>query len=539
MPWFNPDAKPGTTRSASASRSRPRRLVALAVAALALIGLASPLAAQTPAAGVLRVGVPDLPPSKGNPFGALGTPSIYLWAAIYDALTLVNEVGVARPALALSWQAQGGTTWRFALRANVRFSNGEAVDAAAVVASFDFVKADRARASTSVIFNELANVAAAKAVDAMTVEFTTTQPDPILPNRIAALAIVPPKLLAEKGTDGLVAEPVGTGSYRLERWEANRVSLVANTTSWRPARIGRLEFIELPERPARVSALQSGQIDIAFGLSTDNVPQLEAARARADILAAPQVMSVALPFTRRDPQTRQIVALDTPFKDPRVRLALNYAVDRNGIAQGILGGHAKPSGQGATPTAFGYNPAVAPYPYDPARARALLAEAGFANGLSFAAEVVVGSFPGDSEIYQKMQQDMARAGIQVELKRIRFAEWLAKYQGRQPWESQAFGLSWNTAPYLDSIRPIEIFACDFGFNFTCDPEVQELIKQANVEFDGEKRKAILQRVHALNAQRPPAIFLVEQVDVTGVARGVNGFRNVNRWHPYHEMTVTR
>jgi peptide/nickel transport system substrate-binding protein len=483
----------------------------------------------------IRVGVPDLPPGQGNPYSALGTPSIYTWAAIFDSLTLVDAKGVAQPALAVKWENTSPKTWRFTLRDGVSFSNGEKLSPAAVLTGFNFIKSGKA--GRSPIVRELGGVASASASGANTVDFVTKRPDPIFPNRIASLKIVAPQHWAAKGPKGYAADPVGTGAYKVVSWKANKIKLAAFEGSWRAPKAGNLEIIELPERSARVQALMSGQIDIAAGLSTDNIPSLEGAGHHADVRAAPQVMALALPVVRKDKKTKKLVALNTPFSDVRVRQALNYAVDKEGIAKGVLAGFAKAAGQGATPAAFGYNPAVKPYPYDPAKARKLLADAGHADGLSFTAEVVTGAFPGDSEIYQKMAQDMSKAGIKVTLQKITFPEWLGKYLGRKPWDGQAFALSWNSAPYVDSIRPIGLYSCFNPFTFTCDEKVKGMIIKANSEFDRDKRRAVLHQIHVANHDNPPAVFLIEQIDVFGLSKRLKGFNQINRWATYHEMSV--
>ncbi len=482
----------------------------------------------------IKVGVPDLPPGKGNPFSALGTPSIYTWSALFDSLTLVDGKGVAQPALAVKWENVNPTTWRFTLRGGVSFSNGEPLSPEAVITGFNYIKSGKA--GRSPIVRELKGVSSASASGGNAVDFVTKRPDPIFPNRIAALKVVAPKHWAAKGVKGYAIDPVGTGPYKVAKWDANKVTLVAFEGSWRAPKAGKLEILELPERSARVQALVSGQVDIVAGLSPDNVPVIKGSGHRVDVRAAPQVMSLALPLVRKNKQ-KKLVALDTPFADPRVRRALNYAVDKEGIAKNVLGGLAKAAGQGATPAAFGYNPNVKPYPFDPAKAKALLAEAGFPNGISFTAEVVTGSFPGDSEIYQKMAQDMAKAGIKVTLQKITFPNWLGKYLGRKSWKGQAFGLSWNSAPYIDSIRPITLFSCFNPFTFTCDESVKGMISKANTEFDAVKRKAMLNQIHEANHAAPPAVFLVEQIDIFGLSKRTRGFNQINRFIPYQDISV--
>jgi ABC-type transport system substrate-binding protein len=132
---------------------------------------------------------------------------------------------------------------------------------------------------------------------------------------------------------------------------------------------------------------------------------------------------------------------------------------------------------------------------------------------------------------------MSKAGIKVTLQKITFPEWLGKYLGRKPWDGQAFALSWNSAPYVDSIRPIGLYSCFNPFTFTCDDKVKGLIIKANSEFDRNKRREILHQIHVANSENPPAVFLIEQIDVFGLSKRLKAFNQINRWVTYHEMTV--
>lgn len=472
----------------------------------------------------LRVGVQGLPPGQGNPFSALGSPSIYTWSALFDALTLVDATGEVTGALATEWANTSETSWRFTLREGVTFSNGEPFDADAVVATFDYLHTEEGQDTT--VGQELTGIESASAVSATEVEFTTSEPDPILPARLSSMYIVAPGAWEELGPEGFATEPVGTGSYQVQAWQPGEVTMVAYEQSWRPAATGELTVVELAEPASRLQALASGQLDLAVGLAPDQAGQVESAGGTVEVNPAPQVMSLA--FITTDP--------DAPLADPRVRQALNYAVNKDAIVENLLGGLAKPAGQGATPVAFGQNPDVAPYPFEPETATQLLTEAGYADGLELTADVVVGSFPADGQIYQAMAADLAAVGVDLTLNEVDFPTWLEKYLGGT-WDTDAFGLSWNTAPTLDASRPYTLFSCAKQPPFFCDESVMPLHEQAATEFDPAARRAILQDLAVAVHENPPALFLVEQVDLNALAEGVSGYRNDNRTIAYHEMTA--
>jgi peptide/nickel transport system substrate-binding protein len=180
---------------------------------------------------------------------------------------------------------------------------------------------------------------------------------------------------------------------------------------------------------------------------------------------------------------------------------------------------------------------MASVPYDPEQAKALLAEAGYPDGFSTTAHVVVGSFPADSEIYQQAAIDLAAVGIEVELQQIRFPEWL-DYFLNNSWPGEMFGSSWNTAPYMDTIRPYTYMTCAKRAPHFCDESMTPLFDATFEEFDPEARRELLHELHAKTMEVLPALFLVEQVDVTGLAPGVEGLRYVNRSVSYDDVTMS-
>jgi peptide/nickel transport system substrate-binding protein len=476
--------------------------------------------------GTIRVGVDSLPPGKGDPYKGIGSPEVYTHAAIYDALTLVDQQGKIQPTLATEWSQPSPTTWVFKLRDGVTFSNGEKFSAEAVVATFEYLIKDPT-GSASVVAADVKTISGVKAVDPLTVEFTTAAPDAMVPARVGEVYIPAPAKFKELGMKEFANAPVGTGPFKVDSWNANLIKLSAFKDSWRAPKAGKMEIHALPDPAARFQALQSDQIDLAIQLSPDQSKQLEGSGLRADILASAQVMSLAF-----------ITELgDSPLKKKEVREALNYAVDKESMAKDLLLGVGKPSGSGITDGAAGYNPDVKPYPYDPEKAKKLLADAGYPNGFSLKADITVGSFPADAQIYQLMQQNLADVGVKVELRQVTFAEWLEHYL-KNTWTAEAFGLSWNTLPRLDALRPMELFSCLKKPAFFCDQALAEMLKKAAKEGDAEARNKLLAQAQQMQHDNPPALYLVQQIDITGVSSKLQGFQNINRTIPYDKMHVS-
>ena len=330
-----------------ASRRIVPALLAGWAAALLMLGpVGEPVArAQDDSRESLRLGVWDLPPGRGNPFTGRSVPSTFVWDAIFDPLVRIGEDGAPEPRLATAWELVDETRWRFTLRDGVVFSNGAPFDADTVVAVFDYLTSEDGRASS--VGGELANVVGAEKVDDRTVDIVTDGPDPVLPNKLALVFIPEPGAWAELGPEGFAEAPAGTGAFEVVEWGPGDVTLAAVEESWRDPALDGLTIVELPERPARLQALLSGQIDVAFGLSPDNLPQLEAEGYAVASTPAPQVMSLAFATEGRP---------DNPFGDLRVRQAVNYAVNRKAIAEVLLAGLGEAASHGATAAAFAWHP---------------------------------------------------------------------------------------------------------------------------------------------------------------------------------------
>jgi peptide/nickel transport system substrate-binding protein len=216
-----------------------------------------------------------------------------------------------------------------------------------------------------------------------------------------------------------------------------------------------------------------------------------------------------------------------PLQDVRVRQALNYAVDRETIARELLRGYGRAASQPATVISFGHDPTLTPYPYDPSLARRLLTEAGYPNGFRLTADVQVGGFPADTLIYQSMAHYLRQVGVDVTLRIITFAQYLRNLQ-RNSFTGDAFGSSWNSAPYNDATRPMETFSCSRPRPFFCDRALTGQLKAASAILDEQERLAAMRRLAHAYQEAAPALFLVEQVDLYAHTPQLTNVRLRNR-----------
>lgn len=478
---------------------------------LALLAAACDRAVPDPQ--MLRAGVPALPPSWGDPYRAEGTPSSYTWTALFDGLTTLDADGHIAPALATRWASSDGKRWTFELRHGVRFANGVAFDAAAAKASFDWLKSPAGKGS--VIGSRLRDVAAVLAPAPDRLVVILKRPDAVFPKRLPSVAIVEPGAWVRLGSAGFAKAPVGTGPYRLVRFDERRrrALLVAHDGGSRRPGARAIELIELADEAVRQQALISGDIDIAR-VGIDEIGYLKARGVRLVRSPSMQVMSLAFVVAGRRA---------APLADVRVRQALNLAVDRQAIARTLLRGLGAPASQPGARGTLGHDPALPAIPHDPERARALLAAAGHARGFTLRADVVVGSLPADALIYQAMARQLAAVGVDLELRAIPFPVFLRRYLANDWGDADAFGLSWNAAPYNDIQRPLENFSClKKPKPFFCDKALAAGIRAAGSELEPSRRLALLKALAAAHQRAAPALFLVEQIDLIGVGPRIAG-----------------
>jgi len=502
-------------------------LSAISSVAMAALMVGASQAPASAATKTITIAVPGLPTSQGNPFKVgPGTPGIHTFAAIFDALTRVDDKGIVRARLATYWKTVNSTTWRFTLREGVKFSNGEAFNADAVKTTIDFLVSADGR-KTTIGGTEFPDLAGASKVSEYVVDITTKTPDAVFPAKLASLYIVAPKAWTSAGQDVFAKEPIGTGPFKVDSITTTRIEMSAFTGSWRSPKADKLVLIQLSgtDGTPRLQALQSGQVNIAIAINPDQIAAAKKSKATVITVPAPQVMSLAY----------NVIA-GGAVKDVRVRQALNYAVDKEAIANSLLVGVGKAATQGVTPAARGYNSAVQGYPYNPAKAKELLAAAGYEKGLTLSADITVGSFPSDNLIYQAVKADLAKVGVTLNYTTITFAQWLPQYNTNS-WKGEAFGLSWNSAPRGDSSRPYEIFVCKPVGAFYCNAEEDALVKKAAVEFNTVKRLALLKEIAVKVTASAPSLYIVEQIDLYAVGRDVKGFSAANRSIAYENIYV--
>ena len=380
-------------------RSRSRLALRVFVAGLGLAVLAaSPASAQGPTLTIAQgADITTLDPTQATQIHNLN-----LFYNIYDALVTWDpkDIGKVVPELALSWRSVNPTTWQFKLRQGVKFHNGEPFNAEAVKFTIDRLITK----GVHQVYGGFATIERADVVDPYTINVVTSKPDPILVKRFAGYGgqMLPPQYLKQVDWKDFALKPVGTGPYKFVEWvKDDRVVLEANDAYWRGApKIKKVIWRPIPDNFARVAALTRGEAQIITKVIPDHVAQIEKAGCCRVEHILTNLNTVYL-----------INAQKGPLANTKVRQALNYAVDKNKIIKELYNGYAIPTGSGIPNTDFGFNPAIKPYPYDPAMAKKLLAEAGFASGLEIDLQSGNGIHLNDKQLTEAVAAMLAEVGV--------------------------------------------------------------------------------------------------------------------------------
>jgi peptide/nickel transport system substrate-binding protein len=491
----------------------------LLAAMLAAFLAAGPAFAET----IARLAVNQLPPSLGNPHRATNAPVTFTLSAMFDPLTLVKADGTVVPWLAERWEMTGPTSWRFYLRPNVKFSNGEAFTSRAVVDVIEYLLSEQGRGDA--VAREMVSVKSAKAIDELTVEVETAVPNPMLYREVATLRIVAPDAWAKLGPEGFSRAPVGTGPFAVVSWVPGKITLKAFKDSWRKPQVDRLEILAIPETAGRLQALLSGQVDVSMGLGPELRPTIEAGGGR--LQAGNRGVIYVLGF-----QTMK----GGPLADARVRRAFNYAVDKQRLVDTFLDGAVKVASQGAVSTAFGFNPDVKPYPYDPAKAKALLKEAGYEKGITVTLEATIDWNPNDGAILQQTAADLAAVGIDMKIRPITVPDLMTKTQ-QGTWAHDMFATSYNNSPPLEALRPLRFHSCIAPNPWFCDARIQPKIDTAYSTADLAERERLSKEIAKFYHDEAVSLFLHEVGEFNGLSRRVQSFKNENGWVLYETIAL--
>lgn len=306
-----------------------------------------------------------------DPHNNNNTSSEAVLVNVFDYLIKNDSEQNKVPGLAESWEQVDDTTWRFKLREGVSFHNGDPFTSTDVKYTIERVAKDETLKQNSYF----KNIVEVKAVDEHTVDIITDGPDPLLLNRLSKMGagILPAKYIEENGMDAFLKQPVGTGPYKFSKWtKDDRVVLAKNENYYGDEpKWNEVVFRVIPEASTRVSELLAGGVDVAASIPSTDIARIEG-EADKKIVKAPIQRVLQLIFR----QTEGSITAD-----PKVREAIDLAIDKQGIVDSIAGGAGIVTRTSVTPGNFGADPSLYKTSlYDLEKAKQLLKEAGYAEG---------------------------------------------------------------------------------------------------------------------------------------------------------------
>jgi peptide/nickel transport system substrate-binding protein len=501
-----------------------RRTLGLSLGAAGLLGLSGvrPAAAETPENALVLGHLAEL--ETLDPAQATTISDFRILSSIYEGLVRFKSGTLEiEPALAQSWTiSPDGRTYTFKLRDDVVFHDGTKFDANAVKFNLDRVLVKGAPYADTGPFPFvfiLGPIVSTEVIDPTTVAIHLARPHAPMLNMLASsvglLLGISPAAVQQYGKN-FSRHGGGAGPFKFRLWEPNvRVVLETNPSYFRgPAKLKGLVFRPIADSSARVSEMLSGGTDLMVEVPADDVPLFKA-NSHFEFVEQPGPHLWYLMLN-----TRQ-----KPFSDVRVRQALNYAINKQAIADQVLKGTATVADSVTRPAFAGFHDnSLQPYPYDPARAKQLLAEAGYPNGVDVVFDVTQNGSGMLSPVLMgtAIQADLAAVGIRAKIETYEWNTYLAKLiPGMDKVDIAEMSFMTSDPDMLPALTLRTNAAVNSGY--FSDPAVDKLIDAGRAETDPAKREAIYKQLQQVVYKDAPWGFVVNWEQNAVMTDAVHGF----------------
>ena len=465
-----------------------------------------------------------------DPHSQNESPTITMNGQMYESLVTRDADLKLQPELAESWEA-GADGWTFNLRKGVKFHDGSDFTAEDVVFSFD-----RARHEASDYKEQIKSVVKIEVIDDHTIKLVTDGPNPILPNQLTSLFImdkgwseknnvVAPQDFKAQEENFAVRNVNGTGPFALVSREPDEKTVMARNTNWWgegkfPGNVDRIEYRPITNAATRVAALLSGEVDFVLDPPLQDIKRIEATEGLG-VKTTAQIRTIFFGMDQGIDKLRTTNVDGNPFKDIKVREAINLAIDRDAIKRVVMEGLAFPTSMITSPGVLGNTPENdTPMKHDVAKAKALLAEAGYPEGFSVQLDCPNNRYNNDEKICQAAVSMLAKIGVTVKLDAIPKSQHFPKIQNR---ESDFYMLGWGV-PTLDS---------HYVFSYLLDVEgswnaaqynnarVNEITTAIATEIDLDKRTSMINEAWTQIKTDMPYVPIHHQVLAWGISSKVD------------------
>jgi peptide/nickel transport system substrate-binding protein len=419
---------------------------------------------------------------------------------VFDALTRIDSDGSVIPLLATSWSASEDTrTWEFTIRTDAKFHDGGPITAEDIVWNYKRLL-EEIKSPVRTYISKLTSV---EVTAPDTVRFVLSDPFAPFDRQVSLISIVSKRAFEKIGAAQFALTPVGSGPFKVVRWvKDDRVELAAFDQYWAGApKIKTLIFKPVPSEATRGAALSSGELDVVPILPPALVASLGNRRGlKIEKVASNKVVYVG--FNVKDPL----------LSDVRIRQAVDLAIDRNAITSRLLRGLGKPSGQVVAPVTFGYAEGIEPSPFDPARAKQLVAASGYKG------DRIVLQYPNNNLAFgelvaQSIANYLGQVGINVELQGMEYSAFFPLWANRKLSNMHLFAFG---PSIMDADLIIGSLYDSSGRVYWTDSKVDQLAKQQRGELDKDKRRALIGEILKLSGEFLPYAPLYNEIHAYGV-----------------------
>lgn len=479
----------------------------------------------------LSIGVSAGPQSM-DPYFINNDDTNSILGNIFDNLIMFDKDLNTQPNLAISWSNPSPKEWIIKLREGVKFHNGNIFDADDVIFSYDRIM----NWDKSAFKSKVNMIDSVTKVDQYTIKMVTKNPYPIFLRQLTYVSILDKETLEGKSDQWIGLNPVGTGPYKFVAWnKGDSVKMVSNEDYWAgKATYDELIFKPLTNDATRVAALLSQAVDII-----DKVPEVDVAKIKAsdklDFFQVPSLRTIYLHMDQARPVSPFVTTSDgkNPFQDLRVRKAFAHAINKESITKYILKGFAITASQLSPSTVYGHDKSFKDLEFNPEKAKALLAEAGYKDG--FAVQLDALNAGNYAKIAQAIAADLARVGIRVKVNATPGSVFFGK-MGKKETSFTLIGWasgSGDASSFLDSIVHSEDADKGYGkYNWGnySNPRVDELIEMSAQTMEPKERLKQLQEVQRIALEEDQAFLpLHYTVNLYGANKNVQFEPRINSY----------
>jgi peptide/nickel transport system substrate-binding protein len=475
--------------------------------------------------GDLVVGVAADPVSM-DPRVSITQSGFAMLRHVFEPLVFRDDQMQLVPVLAESWERPDPKLWQLNLRQSVKFHNGEDFDAEAVKYTLESILSGENAWVNNQFAGYIVAIDRVEVKDSHTVLLHTTQPSNSLINNLAMIGMLPPIAGTESG-ENFTNSPVGTGPYQITEYTSNnRMVIEAFPEYWGEQPTSKtITFRILPEDATRLAALESGEAHLINKMPIDAIDRIES-NDNLQFLSTPssRIMFVGWWNDRE------------PFTDIRVRQAFNHAIDKESLITALFGGQATIASGPTHPSVRGFNDQLEPYAYDPDKARDLLQQAGFGDGLDIIFGYPTGRYLMDKQVGEAIIGMLAEVGINCTPET---AEWGTFFSNRGEGLYDAWLYGFGAAT-MDPDFAHQWFwrAPAAGGNYE-NEEVAQLLASADMELDVDKSTDLYRQAQQIIWEDAPWAFMYYQPDVYGAASSLQGFTpRIDEYFLLFNATVT-